>query len=312
MRGSLTRQSLLVAGVCLVADSALYLALRASVDWGWQGWALHGAIVLADLALVASVRHSGAVAIGQATLGLLEALLWAHGAGTRVAGSFGFAVATYQAGAWLRGRWAVAVFATLILGELGRHLVAGDWVVHRWPALLGLALGLVVLPWLVGRATTTRQTYLAGLAAEAELARRDERAAVRRAVAEERGAVARDLHDVISHYVSAIAMHAGVARMSLNGTGPTQAGQSLSEVESASRAAMVELRRMLDLLHGQDIDDSQRQPGLHGIGDLVDRVRAAGVAARLTLRGTPPRLPESLDVALYRIAQANPHLVTVS
>ena len=65
------------------------------------------------------------------------------------------------------------------------------------------------LPWLVGRYTTARRAHIAELERQAENRRRDARAAVERAVAGERSSIARDLHDVISHHVSAIGVHAG-------------------------------------------------------------------------------------------------------
>jgi signal transduction histidine kinase len=117
---------------------------------------------------------------------------------------------------------------------------------------------------------------------------------------------------VISHHVSAIGVHAGAARLGLNGDsgdpddpdGSDDAVRtSLSAVESASRSAMVDLRRLLDLLHGQETGAGQRQPGLGNLDELLDGVRSAGLPARLTTNGKPRELPGSLDVALYRIAQ---------
>nr|WP_237417651.1 histidine kinase [Actinomadura rayongensis] len=128
-------------------------------------------------------------------------------------------------------------------------------------------------------------------------------AAVARAVAEERSAIARDLHDVISHHVSAISMHAGVARMELAGGPGSAARRSVSQVEAASRSAMADLRRLLDVLHGQDPSPDRRQPGLGDIDELLDRVRAAGPPVHLTVAGDLGRLPAALDLAAYRILQ---------
>jgi len=78
---------------------------------------------------------------------------------------------------------------------------------------------------------------------------------------------------------------------------------SLTAVESASRSAMQDLRRLLDLLHGQNTGSAQRQPGLDNLDELLEGVGAAGLPARLTTHGDPRELPGSLDVALYRIVQ---------
>jgi signal transduction histidine kinase len=66
---------------------------------------------------------------------------------------------------------------------------------------------------------------------------------------------------------------------------------------------MVDLRRLLDLLHGQGAGAAGRQPGLDNLDELLDGVRAAGLAATVSTFGEARSLPSSLDVALYRIAQ---------
>jgi signal transduction histidine kinase len=160
-----------------------------------------------------------------------------------------------------------------------------------------------VLPWLVGRYTTARRAYIAELQQRAENERRDAQAAIDNAVATERSTIARDLHDVISHHVSAIGVHAGAARLGLNTmTGANGIADSLTAVEMSSRSAMADLRRLLDLLHG-DAADASRQPGLGNLEDLLDGVRRAGLPARLSTYGVAHPLPGSLDIALYRITQ---------
>ena len=64
---------------------------------------------------------------------------------------------------------------------------------------------------------------------------------------------------------------------------------------------MADLRRLLDLLHADT--EAQRQPGLDNLDELLETVRAAGLPARLTTHGEARELPDSLDIALYRIAQ---------
>jgi signal transduction histidine kinase len=155
---------------------------------------------------------------------------------------------------------------------------------------------------LVGRYTTARRGYIAELEQRAEVQRRDAQAAVQHAIAEERSTIARDLHDVISHHVSAIGVHAGAARMGLSAaTEPNGITDSLAAVETSSRAAMLDLRRLLDLLHGDPADAGQ--PGLDNIDELLDGVRRAGLPTRLSTHGVARPLPESLEIAIYRITQ---------
>jgi signal transduction histidine kinase len=176
----------------------------------------------------------------------------------------------------------------------------------RDPRLLTIAaVSTGVLPWMVGRYTTARGAYTAELEQREHLRRQEQRAALDRALADEREAIARDLHDVISHHVSAIGIHAGAARLALAadpGDGHAPATRSLAAVEASSRAAMVDLRRQLDLLHGRD-EAGRRQPGLADIEELAAHVRTAGLKLELHTPGPDTALPESLDVTVYRIVQ---------
>jgi signal transduction histidine kinase len=299
---SLGRQSQLVAVVCLVADVAPLLlhASRASVP-PWY-WFLVVAVVLADLALAAPARFSGQVAVVHALVQVAAAVILPGHSGTDAdANDAGSLIAGYRAGAWLRGGPAILALVALICGVVVGHALSGE---TDWADLLFSALKGAVLPWLVGRYTTARRAHLAELEQRAENERRDAQHAIARAVTDERGAIARDLHDVISHHVSAIGVHAGAARLGLaTSSGEVVLAKALSEVESSSQAALMDLRRMLDLLHGDDVDGA-RQPGLDNLDELVDGVRAAGMAVRTRITGVrQDRLSGSLDVALYRITQ---------
>ncbi|MEV4599429.1 histidine kinase [Amycolatopsis sp. NPDC049253] len=297
--GSLARQSLLVALVCLVCDVSLF-ALRGPLpEGGWRGWVVLAGAVVVDGALAGAARYAGWVAAGHAALFVAAPLLLCTCTGFVVGNNAGILVAGYRAGAWLRVGPAVVALAAMLAGVGAGELLGGGRGAN--PALVAISMAVsAVLPWLVGRYTTARGAYIADLEREAEERRRHEAEAVRRAVLEERETIARDLHDVISHHVSAIGVHAGAARLGLpDGESPVRT--SLGEVESASRSAMADLRRLLDLLHARG--DEAAQPGLDNLDELLDTVRAAGLPVRLTVHGDVREVPGSLDVALYRIAQ---------
>jgi signal transduction histidine kinase len=299
LSGSLARQSMLVAAVCLLADVAAFVtaepvALLRPVDW-----AVLAVVVLADAALALPARLSGWVALAHAVVDIVAAVLLT---GTRLTGqvdSAGTLIAGYRAGAWLRGAAAYLSLVVLLAGVCVSRLICGT---HEGEVIPVEMVKNAVLPWLVGRYTTARRAYLAELEQRAENQRRDAHAAVEHAVAEERSAIARDLHDVISHHVSAIGVHAGAARLGLRTAAGPGIAESLTAVETSSRSAMADLRRLLDLLHG-DGSDPSRQPGLDSLEDLLDGVRRAGLPTRLSTHGVPRPLPGSLDVALYRITQ---------
>jgi signal transduction histidine kinase len=297
-RTTLARQAVLVAAVCLVAD--VYNFLRVSPGhWGVAAIGSLLAVIAVDLALAGPARLSGWVAVAHAAVQIGVPLLLTPPLAYH-ANDAGMMIAGYRAGAWLLGTPAFWALGSLVVGMVGCHFATfrglGDLGILPIEVLTG-----AVLPWLVGRYTTARRAYLAELEQRSERERRDAEEAVAKAITAERSAIARDLHDVIAHHVSAINLHAGAARLGLVPGNPRLA-TSLSAVETSSRAAMVDLRHLLDLLHG-DHADGARQPGLDNLDELFDGVRAAGIPARLTTSGEPRRLPESLDITLYRIVQ---------
>jgi signal transduction histidine kinase len=300
LSSSLARQSLLVAAVCLLADVAGFLSRGPVTALRPQDWAVLGGIVAVDAALALPARYSGWVALGQAVMVIASAGLLAGSSLAGQGNGAGPLIAGYRAGAWLRGVAAAMSLAAMVLGTGASQLIFGS---HENDTVPVHVLQIAVLPWLVGRYTTARRAYIAELEQRAETQRRDAHAAVEHAVAEERSAIARDLHDVISHHVSAIGVHAGAARLGLHDTARLQGiARSLSAVETCSRAAMVDLRRLLDLLHG-DRADVSRQPGLDNLEELLDGVRRAGLPTKLSTHGVARPLPGSLDIALYRIIQ---------
>lgn len=297
VRGMLARQSLMVSGLCALADVGFVFYADCFPTTVPQIVAVL-AIIGADLALAGPARLSGFVSVAHGLVRVLTVLAIAPSAAGNTAGLM---IANYRAGAWLRGRsaWLTLTITTVLIGVA--RIVANGF--NNWPIIPLYMVEFGLLPWLVGRYTTTRRAYLAELEQQAEQERRDAKEAVTKAVSEERGAIARDLHDVIAHHVSAINVHAGAARLIMAGDQrDSKLGESVTAVESSARSAMVELRHLLDLLHG-DRADGARQPGLDNLDELFDGVRAAGLHASLATTGRPRDLPESLDIALYRIAQ---------
>ncbi|KFU78884.1 Signal transduction histidine kinase [Amycolatopsis lurida] len=300
--GSLARQAWAVAAVCLVADAGLFLIAGPPLSLGWQAWVVLLGGILANIALAGPSRYSGWVSAAHGALLTAAPLLLYPYDHYLQATNAGVLIAGYRAGAWLSTKPALAALTAMLAGLVACNVIPVDRADRDWRLLL-IDVGVSgLLPWMVGRYTTARRAYIADLQRAEEQRRQHEAEAVRRAVAEERTTIARDLHDVISHHVSAIGVHAGAARLGLP-AGEPAVRRSLSAVESSSRAAMADLRRLLDLLHGKENGDAQRQPGLDNLDDLLDNLRTAGLPARLTSHGGPRELPGSVDIALYRIAQ---------
>jgi signal transduction histidine kinase len=161
-----------------------------------------------------------------------------------------------------------------------------------------------VTAWFLGDLQKRRLAYTARLEAlNAQLAGEQERRA-RWAVAEERGRIARELHDVVAHSVSVMVVQAGAARRSV-AANPAQATAALTQIESTGRQALAEMRRLLGLLRDRrgGREALTPQPSLAHLDSLVLAAREAGLAVELTVEGEPRPLPAGIDLSAYRIVQ---------
>jgi signal transduction histidine kinase len=121
---------------------------------------------------------------------------------------------------------------------------------------------------------------------------------------EERAAIARELHDIVAHHLSMIAVQSETARL----TSPKLSADARGRFEAiaaTARDALTETRRLLGVLREDVEGDAERapQPGLDQLGELVDTARDAGSNVRLILQGKVVALPAGIDLAGYRVVQ---------
>jgi signal transduction histidine kinase len=162
---------------------------------------------------------------------------------------------------------------------------------------------LFTIGWLVGFALRERTEKTEAAEERANRAERDREAAARVAVAEERGRIARELHDVVAHAVSVMVLQVGAVRHRMPET-QTADREALRNVEQAGRAALAEMRRLLNAMrHDGDELELVPHPGLDDLDTLVRDVRAAGLDVRLQIHGDRPTLSPGLDLSAYRILQ---------
>jgi signal transduction histidine kinase len=181
--------------------------------------------------------------------------------------------------------------------------------VQRTPGRTGVGtlignLGGVAAAWLLGYFAHNYRAYAARLeerTTELEQAREE---LARRAVTEERLRLARELHDVVAHAMSVIAVQSGVGAHVAD-TNPQEAAKALAAIEATSRAALEELRRLLGVLRQEDEPQGELAPvpGLADLETLLAEVAKAGLAVKLQVEGTPSPLPAGLDLSAYRIVQ---------
>lgn len=117
--------------------------------------------------------------------------------------------------------------------------------------------------------------------------------------ADERLRLSRDVHDLVSHALSAIAVRAGSGRL-LASAQPHLAAAALADIEQTSRSALAELR---EVLRGWRSTAEPARPGLADLSALGRILTPSGRTLELAIDGTPHELPQALQVAVYRIAQ---------
>jgi signal transduction histidine kinase len=128
-------------------------------------------------------------------------------------------------------------------------------------------------------------------------------AEARMAVVEERERIARELHDVVAHGVSAVVIQAEAAE-ELLASSPDRARESLWTIQRLGREALTEMRQALGILRGGEEEHSRApQPTLSDLPALIARNRESGLAVRLHVLGVPRPLPPGLQVSAYRVVQ---------
>jgi signal transduction histidine kinase len=158
--------------------------------------------------------------------------------------------------------------------------------------------------WFLGHYVRTRRLLVAELEQRAVDLEREREERAGRAVAEERLRIARELHDVLAHTMSVVAVQAGTGR--LVGTNhPGEAIKALTAVEETARSAMNEMRQILTVLRadGDTGASVTPTPGLDDLAALVAQVAEAGVAVDVRVEGKPRPVPTGVGLAAYRIAQ---------
>jgi signal transduction histidine kinase len=193
-------------------------------------------------------------------------------------------------------------------------IVAGGLALGAIAAVGGPGLGSAVtgaaltgLGWLAGENIQSRRAYARSRAERAAEREREREERIRAAAADERIRIARELHDVVAHTMSVIAVRSGVARAVLD-THPEEAAEALAIIEQTSRQALQEMRQLVGVLRqGEETAAGHAElgpaPGLNDLASLLQQVAQAGVTVTLEQEGQGRILPPGIDLSAYRIIQ---------
>lgn len=200
--------------------------------------------------------------------------------------------AIYHLSTAVAGGAAVAAgVLTLGLTWLGHTVTPDGDAADFWPLVLW------GVPWVAGRAVRRVTMSATRRVTEAESAR--DRAATE-ATSAERDRIARELHDIVAHSVSVMVLRAGGQRLRVSKTDP-EAAEAFADIERCGRAALTELRAMLNVLRGGDV--YAPLPGVEALDDLLAQIRQAGQEIRIEEYDLPQDLPAGIALAAYRVVQ---------
>ncbi|MFC4059703.1 sensor histidine kinase [Planomonospora corallina] len=187
---------------------------------------------------------------------------------------------------------AVLVFYAQVFPGLEPSATPSE-IAPAWPIEIGVITVLLAVAWAAGAVVRWKRETTARLV----------RHLAETAVTDERRRIARELHDVIGHSMSLIAVKATVANHVAD-TRPQEVRAALAVIEQTSRSTLAEIHRVLDLLRS-DGDPQQARlpaPGMEGLPELVAHARSAGVEVDLTVR-QEAGLPAAVALSVYRIVQ---------
>ncbi len=274
----------------IAAASVIELALLRPVDWGWSILPLLGACVLLVL------RRDHALVVAPLALVVLFSPQFYLATDPDV-GTVPVLIATvavFSAGRWVEGRRGAAV----LLVPLVMLVADGLTVKTRSDTLSDIAFVTVLLlpPYVLG-------VLIRRLAVQGEQLRRQQAVIRREAVSAERQRIARELHDVIAHSVSAMVVQTAAAQ-DLVRRDPAGAEALLESVATTGRRALAETGRLLHVIRDEhDELGLEPAPGLAQLPSLVEQFRESGLQVDLEVPPALPALPAGLDLSAYRIAQ---------
>jgi signal transduction histidine kinase len=289
-----------VVAVFSVVDVAQASGERLPGERTADGWA-YALVVVGSVSLLWRRRFPVAV-LAIVSAALIAYWLRDHGAYLAVLGLPAlFAVAVHDENR--RRAWWALVLACVAL------MIAASLSVLDQPDGFAYLTALSMTAFLVGAIVAgvvvrNRHRIFVDTERRAAAAEADRLAEAERAVASERSRIAREMHDVVAHSMSVIAVQAAAGREIVHAD-PDKAAHVFARIEAVGRESLTELRRMLGVLRddGDHAASLSPQPGIADIATAVAQAAATGVATELVIEGPERALPPGIELTAFRIVQ---------
>lgn len=226
-------------------------------------------------------------------------------------------IVLYAAAAYSRWRWYRLWLVIAVVGAIAAALRwAANDSVGRWIVIAGFTAGfnlaVVAASWVGGELARSRRRNIEALRERAEALERERDQRTRLAAQEERARIAREMHDIVAHNLSVIVVQADGAQYAATHGSDADArarvaARALETIAATAREALAETRRLVGVLRDEGAEaDYAPQATLAQIGELVQRLREAGVPASYEVTGSPTLhapLSAGAEMAAYRVAQ---------
>jgi signal transduction histidine kinase len=197
----------------------------------------------------------------------------------------------------------IAAAATIVTIWSASTIILGPVITDLRAALLIVAsVGFVAA---AGDASRSRRAYIEEITDRARRAEETKEAEARRRVADERVAIARDLHDLVAHQIAVVSLNTGVASRALRER-PDDAERALQVIHGAAQTVLEEISGLLTILRASDDGGPPRLapgPGLAQLPELFTEFESSGLSVRRRTEGTPVEIPAAVDVVAYRAVQ---------
>jgi signal transduction histidine kinase len=198
----------------------------------------------------------------------------------------------------------VAAVATILAIWSASMIILGPVITDLRAALLIVAsVGFAAA---AGDSSRSRRAYIDEITDRARRAEETKEAEARRRVADERVAIARDLHDLVAHQIAVVSLNAGVASRALRDR-PADAERALGTIHSAAQTVLDEISGLLTILRASDdgavASRLAPSPGLIQLPALVAEFESSGLTVHRRTEGEPREIPAAVDAVAYRALQ---------